>query len=93
LSEMIRPALAWEKNPQLLFATMRYRLPRQSRRHLTIFAPNGDNGESEGCIHQRIHPGMASISAPRWGADHFTYSRVPSGTLRFHREPRWGKDK
>jgi predicted short-subunit dehydrogenase-like oxidoreductase (DUF2520 family) len=58
LSEMIRPSPAWEK------IRKRFLPPRapvshvKGRRHLTIFAPSGDNGESEGCIHQRIHPGM-----------------------------------
>jgi len=57
----------------------------------SFFVPNGDNGESEGCIRQRIHPGMT-----------IPYPRAPTGRTehRLHqllcfvdlRAPRWGAD-
>jgi hypothetical protein len=56
-----------------------------------FFVPKGDNGESEGFIHQRIHPGMT-----------IPYPRAPTGRteLRLYqllcfvdlRAPRWGAD-
>ena len=57
----------------------------------SFFVPNGDNGETEGCIHQRINPGMI-----------IPYPRAPTGRteLCLHqllcfvdlRAPRWGAD-
>ncbi len=52
-----------------------------------ILVPNGAHGTSS--------LSFIGLRAPRWGAGQFfnPNSRVPFGTLRFHREPLWGKER